>query len=120
MRTIAPPKKSGHRPRTGRWVVAPPTQEAMERRRRARAVQVRRRVLVGLLLCAFGSGAAAIARGGAWAEVHLMADGVVLAYVALLLELRRRSAERVSKVRHLPAMREMGSAPLQAVGERSS
>ena len=100
--------------------MAPPTRENIERRRRERSLRLRRRVLVAFLAVAAVSALPALIAGGAWIEAHLFLDGALVAYVALLIELRRRAAERESKVRHLPAYPEVGSAPLRAVGERSS
>lgn len=120
MRTIAPPKTSRRTPSKGRWIMAPPTREATERRRKERALRMRRRLLVAFSCIACLSAIPAVVAGGAWTEAHLFLDGVLLAYVALLIELRRRAAERESKVRRLPTYPEVGAAPLRAVGERSS
>jgi hypothetical protein len=121
MRTIAPPKSGRRRPpNRGRWVVAPPTQETIERRRRERSLRVRRKLLAGLACAAAATAILGLWRGGGWIEAHLFADGVVLAYVALLIELKRRAGERAEKVRHLPAYREVPAQALQAVGEHTS
>ena len=81
---------------------------------------MRRRLLVALVGVAGATAVPAVVAGGAWAEAHLFLDGVLVAYVALLLELRRRAAERESKVRRLPTYPEVGTAQLRAVGERTS
>jgi hypothetical protein len=121
MRTIAPPKSARRAaPNRGRWIVAPPTREGIERRRRERSLRLRRKVLAAFICVAGASAIPAVVAGGVWTEAHLFLDGALLAYVALLIELRRRAAEREIKVRHLPAYPEVGSAPLRAVGDRSS
>lgn len=121
MRTIAPPRGAPRRsPRKGRWIVTPPTQETLARRRRERSLRLRRRLLMVLGSVALASAVPALLAGGAWIEGHLFLDGVVLAYVALLIELRRRAAEREAKVRHLPSYQEVSSPALRAVGERST
>jgi hypothetical protein len=121
MRTIAPPKGAARRStRRGRWVVAPPTQETLERRRRERSLRLRRRVLGLFGVACLASLTPAVALGGAWFETHLFIDGAALAYVALLIELRRRAAEREIKVRRLPSYPEMPAPALRAVGERTS
>ena len=43
----------------------------------------------------------AIWRGGNWRELHLIADGVLVFYIALLFETKRRRDERETKVVHL-------------------
>ena len=120
MRTIAPPKNPRRIPSKGRWIVAPPTREATERRRIQRALRMRRRLLFAFAGISAVTAVPAVVAGGAWTEAHLFLDGVLLAYVALLIEVRRRAAERESKVRRLPTYPEVGTAPLRAVGERSS
>lgn len=58
-------------------------------------------MLALLLVAALSSGVAAILRGQPWLEINLMLDGVLLFYVALLHETKRRRDERFSKVRTL-------------------
>ncbi len=52
-----------------------------------------------LLAAAVASGAAAIWRRGDWVEIHLLADALLIFYLALLFEMKRRREERVAKVR---------------------
>lgn len=42
--------------------------------------------------------AVAVWRGGSWRELHLIADGMLIFYVALLFETKRRRDERLTKV----------------------
>lgn len=60
---------------------------------------------------------AAAVRGQPWLEIHLMLDGALLFYVALLHETKRRRDERHAKVRTLerPA-----AADVQVVGSVSA
>jgi hypothetical protein len=74
---------------------------------------------VALAATAAATAGPALIAGGVWAEAHLFVDGVTLAYVALLIELKRRSSERETKVRHLPAYPEVPKQALRAVGERT-
>ena len=82
-------------------------------------MSLRRRLLVGLSATAAITAGPALVAGGAWTEAHLFLDGVTLAYVALLIELKRRSSERDAKVRHLPAYPDAPEQALRAVGERT-
>jgi uncharacterized membrane protein YfcA len=85
-----------------------------------RTQERRRRVLTFLLIAACGSLVGAIF--GMSIEIHLMADAALAFYVALLLEVKRRSNERSRKVR--PISREAPVAetvsfyePIQAGSE---
>ena len=79
-------------------------------------------MLVLLVTAALASAVAAVLRGQPWLEIHLMLDGALLFYVALLHETKRRREERRVKVRTLerPAARDVQVLdPLTAGGERS-
>ncbi|MEA2434853.1 MAG: hypothetical protein QOG54_2310 [Actinomycetota bacterium] len=57
-------------------------------------------------------------------EVHLLADGCLLFYVAILFETKRRADERTEKVRPLRPVRHSVAEPrerwlMSASGERS-
>lgn len=58
-------------------------------------------MLVLLLTAALLAAVAALLRGQPWLEIHLMLDGALLFYVALLHETKRRRDERFTKVRTL-------------------
>lgn len=113
---IAPPKPTprhaaqrGRRPVSagadrGRWVVVPHASERAERREALRRARLRRRrTLTMLASIATATAAAAVAWGGSWVEAHLMADGILVFYVAMLFETKRRQDERSSKVHRIPA-----------------
>jgi hypothetical protein len=118
MRLIAPPRPPGRRA-GGRWVVVP---EATEQRARAafRRGQRRRRRILGFLgLAAVVSGVVAAVKGGSWWELHLALDASLGLFVILLLEAKRRRAERASKVRRLergPALDFRFNEPARATG----
>ncbi len=115
MAFIAPPKPAprhamqtrrpvGASADRGRWVVVPHASERADRRdaiRRAR--RRRRKTLAALASLALATAGAALARGGAWVELHLIVDGVLVFYVAMLFETKRRQDERLTKVRRMPA-----------------
>lgn len=56
-------------------------------------------MLVLLITSALASAVAAVLQGQPWLEIHLMLDGALLFYVALLHETKRRREERLVKVR---------------------
>ena len=58
-------------------------------------------MLVLLVAAAVSSAIAAAVRSQPWLEIHLMIDGALLFYVALLHETKRRREERLTKVRTL-------------------
>jgi hypothetical protein len=58
-------------------------------------------MLALLLAAAVTSAVAAVLRGQPWLEIHLMLDGALLFYVALLHETKRRRDERFAKVRSI-------------------
>ncbi len=94
----------------GRWIVVPGKREQMAQKAFARAQQRRLIILTGLCVIAFASGIWALIKGGAAIEIHLVADAAAAFYVALLLDAKRRRAERILKVRAL-AQRERKHAP---------
>ncbi|MDP9069361.1 MAG: hypothetical protein M3N53_13590 [Actinomycetota bacterium] len=113
MSTIAPPRPAprhavprraaGRRGSTsGRWIVVPVSEERAREREAFRRAQRRRRRLLALLVgTAAVSAIAAIAARGVWVDLHLMIDGILVFYVAMLFELKRRRDERFEKVRPL-------------------
>ena len=116
MSFIAPPKPAA-RPRRpapkqrrqapepadkGRRIIVPHASERVKREALRRARVRRRRTLGALGLVAIATGGAAVVRGGAWIELHLMADGILVFYVAMLIEAKRRQDERATKVLRIP------------------
>jgi len=100
----AVPRPSAAKSRTdsGRWVIVPYSDErARQRAAMKQAQQRRRRMLALLLAAAVTSAVAAVLRGQPWLEIHLMLDGALLFYVALLHETKRRRDERFAKVRSI-------------------
>ncbi len=75
------------------------------RYRRAEARRRRRDVLFTLVGAAGRTLVLAVLLGGIAIWFHLLADVLVVAYVALLVQIRRSEAERSAKVRYLPAAR---------------
>lgn len=106
-RHAVPRGRAGRRPTTsGRWIVVPVSEErARDRAAFRRAQQRRTRLLVLLGSAAVASAVAAIAARGIWLDIHLMIDGALVFYVALLFEIKRRRDERFAKVRPLSAAR---------------
>lgn len=117
MSFIAPPKPAARprhqaaRPRRqppepadkGRWIVVPHASERVQKREALRRARLRRRrALAALGLVAIATAGAAVLQGGAWLELHLMADGVLVFYVAMLMETKRRHDERATKVLRIP------------------
>jgi hypothetical protein len=101
MDLIAPPG-----PRAGRWVVVlnggdRGNSAILKARRHARAVRRRRRFLVLVGLGALGTLAAALAREDGWWEIHAAVDAVLVLYVGVLLEAKKRRAEQLTKVKTL-------------------
>lgn len=125
MSSIAPPRPAPRhaasrpaamksRTDSGRWVIVPYSDERIRQRAAARQAQKRRRrMLVLLIASALLSAVAAVVRGQPWLEIHLMLDGALLFYVALLHETKRRREERLTKVRTLDPV---GSDDLQILG----
>lgn len=99
----APPRRRRQemvRTSSGRWIVVPHGTERHGPRDAALRLQSRRRrVLAALGSIALLTAGVAIARGGSWLEMHLVADGILVFYVAMLYETKRRQAERSEKVR---------------------
>ena len=62
-------------------------------------------MLVLLIGAALTSAVAAVSQGQPWLEIHLMIDGVLLFYVAMLHEVKRRRDEKLMKVRTLEPAR---------------
>jgi hypothetical protein len=81
--------------------------------RRRRDVLLTLGVLVlGSLLLAFLSGSTML-----WL-VQLLTDGLLAAYVALLVRMKNAELDRRNKVRYLPARRAVQQAPVQAFALR--
>ena len=70
--------------------------------RRAEARKRRRDVLITLVGAAAATLLLAVALGGPVWALHLAVDVILVAYVALLLQMAQRGAEREAKVRYLP------------------
>ncbi len=104
-------------------MIVPYSDERGRQRAAAKKAQHRRRRMLALLVAtALLSAVAAVLRGQPWLEIHLMADGALLFYVALLHEAKRRREEKLTKVRTLapPASDEMDVAGSVSMGgERS-
>ncbi len=83
---------------SGRWIVVPHASERVRRKTLRRAQRRRRRFLAALVLVAAATAVAALTRGETWLEVHLIADGVLVFYIAMLYETKRRQVERSTKV----------------------
>lgn len=107
MRLISP------RANTGRWIVIPESRERLAHQAMLRAQDRRKQVLRVLVGVAVVTGIWAVMSGGAAVEAHLIADAAVAFYVALLLDAKRKRAERVSKVHAIGP-----HAPLQGRIER--
>jgi hypothetical protein len=71
--------------------------------RRAEVKRRRRDVLVTLVGAAGATFALALALGGLVWALHLAVDVALVLYVAVLVQLAQRGAERETKVRYLPA-----------------
>ncbi len=78
---------------------------------RAGSYHRRRHILTGLTVLAIGSVAPAVLLGRAWWIGPGVAGGLLLTYLALLVQRQRRLAERLQKVRYLAPIR----APRPAV-----
>jgi hypothetical protein len=68
-----------------------------------RARRRRRTIAVVLALVAIGTGIWALLEKGVAVEIHLVSDAVLVFYIALISESKRRRNERSTKVRRLPA-----------------
>lgn len=90
---------AAHKARTdsGRWIIVPDPSRARAVAHR-RAQRRRRHLLIGLVLLVVATAVVALWRGGNWRELQLIADGVLVFYVALLFETKRRRDERETKV----------------------
>jgi hypothetical protein len=89
------------RAQTGRWIVVPESQERLRRASFRRGQKRRQQILVALSTAAGISLIAALVAGGAAWEAHLAIDGSLALYVVLLLDAKRRRAERGSNVHAL-------------------
>ena len=119
MDLIAPPG-----PRAGRWVVVLNGADRgrstiVKAQRYARAVRRRRRLLVLLLLAALGTLAVAVVREGGWWEINVAIDAVLVVYVGVLLETKKRRFEQSVKVRkiHRRSMRHDDYEPAVVGGQ---
>jgi hypothetical protein len=83
-------------------VIVPYSEERVRQRAAVKKAQHRRRRMLVLLIgAALASAVTAISQGQPWLEIHLMLDGVLLFYVAMLHEVKRRRDEKLTKVRTL-------------------
>jgi hypothetical protein len=102
-------------------VIVPYSDERSRQKASMKRAQQRRRRLLGLLGAGVVvSGVVAVMKGQPWLEVHLIFDGVLLFYVALLHESKRRRDERVHKVRRLAPRSDEDvrlAGPMSAGGE---
>jgi hypothetical protein len=120
MRSISP------RARVGRWVIMPESRERVVQLAFERAQTRRKRILIGLVSVALGTGVWAVVAGGIAVELHLIVDALAAFYVALILDANRKRTEREVKVRTLappraPSLREAEHFEvLEAGGGRSS
>jgi hypothetical protein len=101
MRLIAPQQapRTPLTEATGRRVLVP--RPVDPRTVRNRSLRTRRLILGALAGAAAITAVLALFVGGDMIEIHLLADGCLLFYVAILFETKRRSDERAEKVRPL-------------------
>jgi hypothetical protein len=84
-------------------VIVPDNHDLAVERMAIRAARRRRRLIAVLLaLVALGTGIWALLEKGVAIEIHLVADAVLVFYIALISETKRRRNERATKVRRLP------------------
>ena len=107
MQLIAP--KHGATPRRGRWVVVPESRRSLARDSWRRGQRTRRRIFELLIGAVIGSFVAALLwqSDNAWL-VQAGCDASLAAYMALLIEAKKRRHQRAIAVRHRrrrPAMR---------------
>lgn len=100
------------RARTGRWIVVPESYDRLRRASFRRGQKRRQQILLALIGAAAISFLAALLSGGAAWEAHLALDASLALYVVLLLDAKRRRAERDTKVhtlrrRQIPAREEV-------------
>ena len=94
------------RSRGGRWVIVPDNHDvAMERLAIRRSRRRRRRILLLIVLACIGTGVWAWFERGAAVEIHLVLDGALIFYLALMSEMKKRRVERDAKVRSLAGRR---------------
>ena len=110
MSLIAPRRMSA-----GRWVVVPESRDDLARASFRKAQRRRRIWLIYLGTAAAISGIVAVVKGGTFVELHLLVDAVVVFYVALLLEAKRRRVERERKVHRLRRAAPARAEPLARV-----
>ncbi|MGH9194128.1 MAG: hypothetical protein ACRD1T_00110 [Acidimicrobiia bacterium] len=101
--------------RGGRWVVVPQSNDRLARASYARGQRRRLRIFMVLLALVSISFLLAIVSGGAAWEVNIAFDLSLAAYVALLIEARRRRTERALKVRSLASRRRSAESPSEAL-----
>jgi hypothetical protein len=101
MRLIAPQQEARQplRSNDGRYVLIP--RAADPKAVRARSLRSRRMLLGIFVGVAVVTAILALFVGGDMREIQLLADGVLLFYVAILFETKRRADERAEKVRPL-------------------
>jgi hypothetical protein len=109
----------GVRSAPGRWVLVPQSQEGRIEAVRRRTQVHRRRLFVALLWAVVLSATAALFRGGALWEVHLVLDACLGIYVALLLDAKKRRNQTSTTVAQISSRRRappQGRVLEQAVG----
>lgn len=85
----------------GRWVVMPEHPDRLQRAAFRRGQQRRARILVLLAAAAAATLLLAAVAGGAMWELQLACDASLALYVFLLLDTKKRRAERGTKVRQI-------------------
>ena len=102
---LAPPPRPG---------LVPPglgvDRDGLARRQRERARLRRRNILLGLVLLAIVTLAAAVTAGGAMIAVHVLVDILLVGYVGALAQRQRRVLERHAKVTDI-ALARMAADP---------
>lgn len=99
----------------GRWVLMPQSPELIRRARQRRALQLRKRLLLGLAALVLISGVAAVWLGSmAWAG-QAVADLLLGGYVLYLVRSRKMRDREIAVVRPLPTARSS-----EIVGEAAS
>jgi hypothetical protein len=88
-------------------VIVPDNHDLAVERMAIRKARRRRKTIAFLLaFVAFGTGIWALLEKGVAVEIHLVSDAVLVFYIALISETKRRRNERSTKVRRLPIPRD--------------
>ena len=94
----------------GRWIVVPESYDRLAMSSFRRGQRRRTKILIALLAAAALTGLVAVLNGGGAWEVHLAVDASLALYVALLIEAKRRRAERMTKLRPIQRRRVTSAA----------